>query len=175
MPGHTLGGVLLARYLRGSTLSYRELLVACALVRSRRRVGLWIAYAGVDSPASAAAGRALWGLPKQLASFADDPPAVAVDGSPVLRLRAPRPRPALPVPLLAPVFGRREDGEVWTAGLGIAALGAGPAELQVEAESPLAALELRPAAFALAGRARVFLPAARRLTAEGDLPPRGSD
>ena len=153
----------MARYGGGSSVSYSELLAVGALVSARRRVGLWIAGAWVDSATSAAGGRALWGLPKQGGSFEGEPAVVRVGADTALRLAAERPRPAALLPLLAPVFGEREDGEVWTVGYGVAALGLTRARLSIPPGSPLESLGLRPAGYALAGRARVSLPAARRL------------
>lgn len=165
LPGRTLGGVLVARYGPGSSLAYRELLTVGALVRSGRRVGLWTPQVWVDSEASVAAGRSLWGLPKELASFDGEPPSVRVGGDTALRLATGRPRWALPVPVIAAVFGRRRDGEVWTPAYGLAAVGAVRARLHLPPESPLASLGLRPARFAVAGRARVTFRAARHVNA----------
>lgn len=161
LPGHTLGGLLVARYGSGSTLAYRELFVVAALVRSGRRVGLWAPRIWVDSAASVAAGRSLWGLPKQLASFDGNPPIVRVGGYTAVRLATGRPRLTLPVPLIAAVFGQRLDGEVWTPAYGLAAIGPVRARVDLAPESLLASLGLRPARFAVAGRARVTFPAAR--------------
>ncbi|WP_173874081.1 acetoacetate decarboxylase family protein [Streptomyces albus subsp. chlorinus] len=55
-------------YRRGGTLAYRELLVAVA-VRDRRGPAGCAVEAWVDDARSAAGGRALWGIPKQLARF----------------------------------------------------------------------------------------------------------
>ncbi len=167
LPGHTLGGVLLAHYGPRSSLAYRELLVVGALVRNGRRVGLWTPRIWVDSAASAAAGRSLWGLPKELASFNGEPPSVRVGGYTPVRLATGRSRWALPVPVIAAVFGQRGDGEVWTPAYGLAAIGAVRARLQLPRESPLGSLGFRPASFAVVGRARVSFPAARRVNAGG--------
>ena len=165
LPGRTLGGLLLARYGSASSLAYRELLIVGALVQSGRRVGLWTPRIWVDSATSAAAGRSLWGLPKQLASFDGDPPGVRVGAYTVLRVAAGRSRVVLPVPVIAAVFGQRADGEVWTPVYGLAAIGAVRARLDIPPESPLRSVGLRPARFAVAGRARVRFPAARRVDA----------
>jgi hypothetical protein len=55
-------------YLPGGLLPYHELLVA-PLVRHGVRPGLSITDIWVDSPASRAGGRELWGIPKELAEF----------------------------------------------------------------------------------------------------------
>ncbi|MEX1178528.1 MAG: acetoacetate decarboxylase family protein [Nitriliruptor sp.] len=67
--GHALVGTAFVRYEPGSVLTYDELLVA-TLVRHRRRVRVTISDIWVDSPASVAGGRELWGIPKHLATFA---------------------------------------------------------------------------------------------------------
>ncbi|MGH4022257.1 MAG: acetoacetate decarboxylase family protein [Pseudonocardiaceae bacterium] len=58
-------------YEPGGVLSYRELLVA-VLVRHRGRPMVSITDIWVDSEASLRGGRELWGIPKELASFAVD-------------------------------------------------------------------------------------------------------
>src|SRR3712207_8892789 len=63
-PGRTAGGFLLARYEGPSTLHYGELLVFSALTRVRGSLGIWVSHAYVDSPASLAGGRRVWGGPK---------------------------------------------------------------------------------------------------------------
>lgn len=55
-------------YLPGGLLPYRELLVT-TLVRHGVRPGLSITDIWVDSAASRAGGRELWGIPKELAEF----------------------------------------------------------------------------------------------------------
>src|SRR3712207_3654263 len=52
-----------AIYMPGSVLAYNEMLCAMA-VRAGLRVAATITHIWVDSPASAAGGRALWGIPK---------------------------------------------------------------------------------------------------------------
>jgi acetoacetate decarboxylase len=69
LPGRTLSIFYVARYTAASTLSYHECIVAPALVRRGARVGAWISNIYVDSELSMQAGREIWGLPKQIASF----------------------------------------------------------------------------------------------------------
>lgn len=71
-PGKAMGGVYLSRYEVGSTLEYSELIVVPAFVRYGGKIGGWISHIYVDSPASVAGGREVWGLPKELADFAWD-------------------------------------------------------------------------------------------------------
>lgn len=68
-PGKTLGGVYLASYQPGSVLEYNELGVIAALVHYSGKIGLWVSHIYVDNAISAAGGREIWGLPKELAEF----------------------------------------------------------------------------------------------------------
>ncbi len=54
-------------------LEYNELIVAPAVVRIGSKVGGWISQIYVDNPDSVAAGREIWGLPKELAEFNRSP------------------------------------------------------------------------------------------------------
>ena len=69
LPGLTLGAIAAARYTEGSILTYSELLVVPALVRSGGKIGGWISHLYVDDEASLRGGRSIWGLPKELATF----------------------------------------------------------------------------------------------------------
>lgn len=66
--GHTLVGTAFVRYQPGGVLTYDELLAALP-VRDGRRVAITIPAIWVDSQASLAGGRRLWGIPKELAEF----------------------------------------------------------------------------------------------------------
>jgi hypothetical protein len=68
-------------YEPGGVLSYRELM-ATVLVRRGVRLAPSIARIWVDSEASRDGGRALWGIPKQLADFDFQGPAFAAHASP---------------------------------------------------------------------------------------------
>ena len=63
-----LGGVLLANYTSG-TLAYRELIV---FERATRR-GMVVSHIYVDDEQSLSGGHEIWGLPKELATFAYGP------------------------------------------------------------------------------------------------------
>lgn len=65
---HAVVGTAFVRYEPGSVLSYDELLSA-VLVHHRGRLRITIPDIWVDSPASVAGGRELWGIPKALAAF----------------------------------------------------------------------------------------------------------
>ena len=93
-PGLGLLGVV--RYRPPSPLTYHELFWLPARVRDAGDAGgargWWVAKMLVDDATSLAAGRALWALPKQLATFLGDVDDVTVragDGA-VLRVRASR-------------------------------------------------------------------------------------
>jgi hypothetical protein len=66
--GRTVVATAFVDYLPGGLLPYHELLVA-PLVRHRSRTGISITHIWVDSAASRAGGRELWGIPKEMADF----------------------------------------------------------------------------------------------------------
>ncbi|UUN26332.1 acetoacetate decarboxylase family protein [Streptomyces sp. FIT100] len=110
----------LVRYGTG-TLRYDELAVG-SLVRRGHRIGMLAQHVWVDEPASLWGGRRLWGIPKQLASFEWDGPAVCIrsGASPLAELMV---RPAanwilrpLPLPLPATGFGQVGDQRVFLPG-----------------------------------------------------------
>lgn len=70
VPGHTMHVLAAARYEAGSTLTYSELLLAPAAVRTPAGVGLFPTRLYVDDQTSLRGGHALWALPKELAEFA---------------------------------------------------------------------------------------------------------
>jgi hypothetical protein len=85
-------------YEPGGVLSYRELM-ATVLVRSGRHLAPSIARIWVDSAASRDGGRALWGIPKELADFefrGSDFAAAAQDGAAAIASGTVRPLAWLP-------------------------------------------------------------------------------
>ncbi|HTJ34874.1 MAG TPA: acetoacetate decarboxylase family protein [Dactylosporangium sp.] len=78
-------------YRPGGDLSYRELLAA-VLVRAGWRPRVTITHIWVDSEASRDGGRALWGIPKDLATFelAEDRAEAAGLAAADLRMRGPK-------------------------------------------------------------------------------------
>ena len=116
--GRAIVGVAFTGYTPGGVLAYDELLVA---VPSLGRGGLRITIPQiwVDSPASQAGGRALWGIPKQLGVFDRTERGAHVtvrmrDGDgPVAEIRAIRGLPLLPgmrqlaLPILQVLDSRR--------------------------------------------------------------------
>jgi acetoacetate decarboxylase len=77
----TLGGLLLADYDETATLAYRELIVFSALALAGGRPAFVVSHIYVDLEASLDGGRAIWGLPKQLARFTARDGRAAVDAA----------------------------------------------------------------------------------------------
>ena len=114
--GKIVVGTAFVKYVPGGVLEYNELLVALPSFPGPR---VTIPQIWVDSPASQAGGRALWGIPKQLASFTrvDDGrrvrTAMADARGAVASLRAHYGLPLLPgmrqlaLPILQHESGRR--------------------------------------------------------------------
>jgi hypothetical protein len=138
-----LGGVLLANYTSG-TLAYRELIVfSHATTR-----GMVISHIYVDDEQSLSGGHAIWGLPKELASFTYAPTRFeARQERPLLSARIRRRAGRLPMIVPAPIVS--EAG----ATLGIARVKAAPAlvTLDVPPDSPFAYLGLSGTHLGLAG------------------------
>ena len=169
-PGRTLAGALLASYETGSTLRYRELLVASALVYRVPTVGLWADHVWVDSARSLEGGRQIWGMPKRWARFSQLDSGgveVATDDGALLTVRSGAPRVRVPQPLLAPFVGTLDSGARWCLGRGVGLLGVVRVRLHIPDRSVLAALELEWLPFALTGRALISVPAPARRTAPG--------
>jgi hypothetical protein len=155
--GRALGGVLLASYGDGATLSYRELIAFGGLARAGGRLGFVVSGIWVDLPASVAGGRRIWGLPKHLARFDGTAPPdgwseVRRDDELLLRARVRRRRGlSMRLPLAPATFGERDGELVWAATRGW--LRAAPAlvRLEVPPSSPLAGLGLSGTWAGLAG------------------------
>ncbi|WP_411698297.1 acetoacetate decarboxylase family protein [Conyzicola sp.] len=119
-------GVVFANYAPGGVLAYDELLVATpVVVRGRPRIT--IPQIWVDSPQSLAGGRALWGIPKRLATFdamrtADAASVSAHTTGPIAALSARFGRailpgsPRLPLPIEQRGAGGRIVSHNWAAG-----------------------------------------------------------
>jgi hypothetical protein len=151
----------LIRYLEGSTLTYDELVIA-SLARRGFRTGLYVHHIWVDSEASLWGGRRIWGLNKELATFAWEGDTVRVtdEAGPIVTMtvdRAPRTAPWLPA--IAPGFGRL-DGQ-WVHVTGSLRARFGKADLRIEAWSPRFPFQLAGAPrFAVAANpAEVTVPA----------------
>ena len=138
-----LGGVLLANYTSG-TLVYRELIV---FERATRR-GMVISHIYVDDEQSLRGGHEIWGLPKELATFAYGPTHFeARQERTLLSARIRRRAGVLPMIVPSPIVS--EAG----ATLGIARVKAAPAlvTLDVPSDSPFAHLGLNGTHLGLAG------------------------
>ncbi|HAA28493.1 MAG TPA: acetoacetate decarboxylase, partial [Cyanobacteria bacterium UBA8553] len=88
LPGKTVAGVYLSCYGSGSVLKYSELIVNTAIVRYFGKIGGWVSHLYVDSAASVAGGREIWGLPKALAEFTwkkNSPTVSGYDNSVIVR------------------------------------------------------------------------------------------
>lgn len=142
-------------YSPAGLMAYRELLAA-VLVRHGRRPALCITDIWVDNAVSLAGGRALWGIPKDLARFtglaAQLPSGTA--GGPIASAHfRPRRVPSLPLPLALPgSVVQTRDGE--TTATPIRASGrlrAARARWRFDPEGPLAWLgRARPVASVVA-------------------------
>ena len=138
-----LGGVLLANYTSG-TLAYRELIV---FERATRR-GMVVSHIYVDDEQSLSGGHEIWGLPKELATFAYGPTRFeARQERTLLSARIRRRAGVLPMIVPAPIVSAAG------ATLGIARIRAAPAlvTLAVPADSPFAHLGLNGTRLGLAG------------------------
>ncbi len=124
--GSALVGTAFVAYEPGSVLVYDELLCA-TLTWYRGRPRVTISDIWVDSPASVAGGRELWGIPKHLASFTREPHGRHVtltahrDGRELARVtvtpgvRLPGSWP-LPMPTAQHLDGRDHDSRVRSFG-----------------------------------------------------------
>lgn len=148
-PGKTLGCVVVASYERGSTLAYHELAVLPALVWSGGRLGFWVSHMYVDSPASVAGGREIWGLPKELAEFTVEERAsgrsitVRQGNRALCTLHVADSGPwgaRLTLPLSA--FGMRNDQLLFFAGEVRSRLGLVATRVEIPPDGPLARLGL---------------------------------
>ncbi|MEO9134446.1 MAG: acetoacetate decarboxylase family protein [Jatrophihabitantaceae bacterium] len=113
--GRAIVGTAWVTYGPGGVLEYNELM-ATVLVRRGRHLRPTITHIWVDSAASREGGRALWGIPKELAEFTvDGVRFAAVDGDgPIAKgtVRVGR-RPTRPVAAAVqprPVARRRREG-----------------------------------------------------------------
>jgi len=169
----TLAALALARYARGSTLAYSELVVAVCLARAGRRPGFWVSHIYVDDLESLDAGREMFGLPKELAEFDWDEQldgsggvTVARDGETLVAARWSPPWPfALPLPFYAPLLGSVSGDRRTFPALGKAHFGVGRLRLQIPMESPFSGLGLeRPAVTLRADHLDLRFPEVKVLT-----------
>jgi hypothetical protein len=128
-PGHTVAMLYLARYSHSPVGPYREFIMAPAVVRIGLRIGFWISRITVDDDQSLAAGRAIWDLPKERASFQwQTSPELRIHvDDPVLSVQAAAdlPKHQLRLPFLGAAFGRQHgyDPATWFIVRGVARVG----------------------------------------------------
>jgi len=142
LPGKTIGVLYCARYGVGSTLSYHEMIVAPALTYARGRIGWWISHIYVDDVAAQEGGRAIWGLPKELASFQWSRELVQVScrGEYLCQIEWRRWRAASRIPALLPALSSIGGQPVFFRGTGSCRLSRCRAEVNVHSSSGFAAL-----------------------------------
>jgi acetoacetate decarboxylase len=152
--GWTLGGLLVADYDATATLPYHELVVFSGLAAVHARPAAVVSHIYVDLQASLEGGRAIWGLPKELAHFSVAGDRIEVsraDGTPLVRLRVQRRPRHGRIPLWAPVVGTLDGRAVRTGALGRLRASPATADVEVPAASPFAGLGLSGRRLAVAG------------------------
>ncbi|MBM3462765.1 MAG: hypothetical protein FJX76_11745 [Armatimonadetes bacterium] len=150
LPGFTLGGLTLARYRPGSTLSYHELIATCALTFRGTAVGAWISHIYVDDPRSLRAGRRMFGLPKEMAAFSweDETVSVRQRGRLLCAAHWTARDGWLPVPLGIPVLGTVDGDRRHFRAEGEALVRPARARLHVSDAAPFLPLGLEGASMA---------------------------
>lgn len=140
-PGKTLAVLYCAHYESPSVLQYHELILAPALVAAGGRVGFWISQIFVDDRLSQAGGRAIWGLPKELAAFDWDVKGREISvhsGAQLLcRLRWRADRFSVPMPLYLPAITRIAGRFQFFGGRGSASVARATANIVIPAGSLL--------------------------------------
>lgn len=147
LPGKTLGGLYLSYYGEGSDLTYSELIVIPALTRYRMKLGFWVSHIYVDNPDSMAGGRAIWGMPKEMAQFAweeGEPAQVTVrqGGRVLCSLQGGRQRRLWRQSLSNPVFSMLNGDLLQFMGAFKARFGLSKGRVDVPSDSPFSALGL---------------------------------
>jgi acetoacetate decarboxylase len=147
-PGRTLGGLLFVSYEFGSTLVYRELSFVAALVRVGGRIAFHLPRLYVDSAASLAGGRAIWGVPKEMANFevatSDGKRTIVVrsGGGDVCRLQVAVARGGLRLAVPMPTIGTRAESFLFFTGRLSARFGFVRVAVELPQDGPFAALAL---------------------------------
>jgi acetoacetate decarboxylase len=176
-PGTTLGCVYFASYEPGSTLVYHEVIVAAGLVWLNGRLGFVLPRLYVDNPQSYAGGHAIWGMPKEMATFSIDERGVErvidvrQDGREVIRLRFGPPGWNVPVWMTLPAFGVRDTDVLFTVGWVRTQLASVEAHVTLPQDSPFAALHLDGRSRGVAYKSLNIWVSAAGLAARTDSPP----
>ena len=108
---------MFVRYLE-CTLRYDELVIG-SLARRGLKFGIYVHHIWVDSEESLWGGRRIWGLPKELASFAWEGDTVRVtdEEGPIATLSVDRSEASSPrIGTVAPGFGRLDGRWIYTKG-----------------------------------------------------------
>lgn len=152
LPGKTIGGVYLSKYLTGSVLEYSELIIAPAIINYAGKIGGWISHIYVDNPDSVAGGREIWGLPKEFADFTwektqnqsglENCVTVDQDRQMLCKLSYNLPSFGLPVPFSGDVFSTKLDSIYLFNGNFSANVGLCGSKLEIPVESPFGRLGL---------------------------------
>lgn len=147
-PGRTLGCTYVAGYGPGSVLEYHELIVLPALTWRAGRIGFWVSHIYVDHPASAAGGRAVWNLPKELADFSVEEGGgrrrveVSQSGRRLLGIESGRARGGLPLRIPLPAFGTLDGTPRFFTGWARSRLGLAGLRVDPAPDGPFAGLGL---------------------------------
>jgi hypothetical protein len=147
-PGKTLASVYFASYEEGSTLIYHEIVLAVGLVWAGGRLGFALPRLYVDSAESYAGGRAIWGAPKELATFtvnqhvSGEEIGVHQAGDQIMSLRFGKPRWTVPAWVPLPSFGVRGNDLLFYVGSLKAQMGYVSAQVSVSPRSPFAPVRL---------------------------------
>lgn len=141
-PGKTLAVLYCASYESPSVIQYHELILAPALVSAGGRIGFWISDIYVDDPLSQAGGRSIWGLPKELATFAWEAArrevSVRAGAQLLCRIQWSASRWSWPVPIYLPAVSRLASRFVFFSGRGSASAIRTPGDISIPTDSPLA-------------------------------------
>jgi hypothetical protein len=154
-PGRTLGGLLFVSYEYGSVLVYRELVVVAALVRVGGRFAFYLPRLYVDSAASLAGGRGIWGVPKDMASFdvttsgAQRTIVVRSGDGDICRLQVGVARTGIRLRVPVPALGTRADSFLFFTGRLTARFGLARAVVDLPRDGKFAALSLDRPLFAV--------------------------
>lgn len=140
-PKRTLAILCLAQYRYSPVSEYREVIIAPALVSHKGRFGFWISHIYVDNSTSLAAGRAIWALPKQMASMQWNAKRFSMDG-PRLKLQAlvAPPRATIRLPFFGAAMSKYGIAERWFAARGAARVGLARVSVELAEDAELAAL-----------------------------------
>jgi acetoacetate decarboxylase len=144
-PGKTLGGAYVGAYGDGSTLQYSELISVPALIYHQGKIGTWISHIYVDNPDSMAGGRAIWGLPKEIAQFEWETASsvtVKQGDRPLCNLRSHWNLSGLEHPVQIPAFSLPNSQLMQFSGQGSLKWHWAGIDLKIPIESPIADLGL---------------------------------